>query len=186
MFSLGINLGEKVSSESYSYTILPGISLEKFKKYRMADHVQILANTDVLQSVYHKELQQVQAVFYEAGKLELPWKKLFIQMKKPGLVLIKKNKNRLQIEYSQPVDKKHLELDLNSENISKDKMMGTVHIYLWDKARDIEFAKELKSSGINKALILWDANHTPYPEIGFDNKLKELGYTLVVTGFLPI
>ena len=57
-----------------------------------------------------------------------------------------------------------------------DKMIGGVHIYVWDKARNIEFAKELKSSGIDKALILWDANHTPYPEIGFDNQLKELGY----------
>jgi len=57
-----------------------------------------------------------------------------------------------------------------------DKMIGGVHIYVWDKARDVEFAKELKSSGIEKALILWDANHTPYPEIGYDNKLKELGY----------
>lgn len=57
-----------------------------------------------------------------------------------------------------------------------DKMMGTVHIYVWDKAREVEFAKELKSAGIDKALILWDANHTPYPEIGYDNKLKELGF----------
>lgn len=56
------------------------------------------------------------------------------------------------------------------------KMIGGVHIYVWDKARDIGFAKELKSSGIEKALILWDANHIPYPEIGYDNKLKELGY----------
>ncbi|NEW80740.1 MAG: hypothetical protein GZ094_00015 [Mariniphaga sp.] len=57
-----------------------------------------------------------------------------------------------------------------------DKMIGGVHIYVWDKARKVEFAKELKSSGIEKALILWDANHTPYPEIGFDNQLKELGF----------
>lgn len=57
-----------------------------------------------------------------------------------------------------------------------DKMMGAVHIYVWDKAREVEFAKELKASGIEKALILWDANHTPYPEIGYDNKLKELGF----------
>jgi len=56
------------------------------------------------------------------------------------------------------------------------KMMGSVHIYLWDKARETAFANELKSSGIEKALILWDANHTPYPEIGYDDKLKELGY----------
>jgi hypothetical protein len=57
-----------------------------------------------------------------------------------------------------------------------EKMLGGVHIYVWDKAREVEFAKELKASGIEKALILWDANHTPYPEIGYDNKLKELGY----------
>jgi hypothetical protein len=57
-----------------------------------------------------------------------------------------------------------------------EKMMGAVHIYVWDKAREVEFAKEMKSSGIEKALILWDANHTPYPEIGYDNELKKLGY----------
>lgn len=56
------------------------------------------------------------------------------------------------------------------------KMLGGVHIYVWDKARELAFARELKSSGIEKALILWDANHTPYPEIGFDNQMKELGY----------
>lgn len=56
------------------------------------------------------------------------------------------------------------------------KMLGGVHIYVWDKARNIDFAQEMKSSGIEKALILWDANHTPYPEPGFDNQLKELGY----------
>jgi len=56
------------------------------------------------------------------------------------------------------------------------KMIGGVQLYVWDKARELDFAKELKSSGIEKALVLWDANHTPYPEIGYDNKLKELGY----------
>ena len=56
------------------------------------------------------------------------------------------------------------------------KMIGAVHIYVWDNAREVSFARELKKSGIEKAFILWDANHTPYPEIGYDNKLKELGY----------
>jgi hypothetical protein len=56
------------------------------------------------------------------------------------------------------------------------KLIGGPHIYVWDNAREVSFAKELKSSGIEKAFILWDANHTPYPEIGYDNRLKELGY----------
>ena len=57
-----------------------------------------------------------------------------------------------------------------------EKMLGGVHIYVWDKAREVSFAKELKESGIDKAMILWDANHIPYPEKDYDNKLKELGY----------
>lgn len=59
---------------------------------------------------------------------------------------------------------------------SLDKMVGGIHIYLWDKARDAEFAKELKASGIERALFLWDANHVPYPEKNFDQQLKNLGY----------
>jgi len=56
------------------------------------------------------------------------------------------------------------------------KMIGGIHIYVWDDARNVEFAKELKNSGIEKALFLWDANHTPYPESNFDENLKKLGY----------
>ncbi|WP_291123482.1 glycoside hydrolase, partial [Flavobacterium sp. UBA6046] len=57
-----------------------------------------------------------------------------------------------------------------------EKMIGAVHLYVWDNAREVSFAQELKKSGIDKALILWDPNHVPYPEIGYDNRIKELGY----------
>jgi hypothetical protein len=56
------------------------------------------------------------------------------------------------------------------------KLIGSPNIYVWDDARESDFAKELKSSGINKAFILWDPNHTPYPETGYDDKLKDLGF----------
>lgn len=57
-----------------------------------------------------------------------------------------------------------------------DKMIGAPHIYVWDTGREVSFAHEMKTAGIDKALILWDANHTPYPESGYDDRLKELGY----------
>jgi hypothetical protein len=57
-----------------------------------------------------------------------------------------------------------------------EKILGAVHIYVWDKAREVSFAQEMKKAGIDKALILWDANHIPYPEKDYDSKLKELGY----------
>ncbi len=57
-----------------------------------------------------------------------------------------------------------------------DKMTGAVHVYVWDRARQLDFAREMKSAGIEKALVLWDPNHRPYPPAGYDNALKELGY----------
>lgn len=57
-----------------------------------------------------------------------------------------------------------------------DNMVGAPHIYVWDTGRDLDFAKELKKSGIDKALLIWNANHTPYPMVGYDDELRKLGY----------
>jgi len=57
------------------------------------------------------------------------------------------------------------------------KMVGAVHIYVWDNAREAIFARVLKDSGISKAMFLWDANHAPYPSIDYDDSLKKLGYS---------
>ncbi len=56
------------------------------------------------------------------------------------------------------------------------KMVGAPHIYLWDDARQVSFAKEMKSAGIEKAFVLWNPNHLPYPEADYDTKIKDLGY----------
>jgi hypothetical protein len=56
------------------------------------------------------------------------------------------------------------------------KILGAVHVYVWDKAREVSFARGMKEAGVDKALILWDANHSPYPEKDYDSRLKELGY----------
>lgn len=56
------------------------------------------------------------------------------------------------------------------------KMIGGVHIYVWDDARTGAFAKELKDSGISKAMFLWIPNHLPYPQRGYDDSLRALGY----------
>jgi hypothetical protein len=59
---------------------------------------------------------------------------------------------------------------------SIDKMVGGVHIYVWDNARNAAFSKELKDSGIDKALFIWNPNHLPYPSAGYDESLKAMGY----------
>jgi len=126
VFSLGINLGNKVVDKSYSYAILPAISLGDFKKYKLSNHIQVLQNTKDIQSVFQKDIQQVQAVFYSAGKFDLPWSELTIEMKKPGLILIKKQMNRIIIDYSQPSEKKHVEFELTDKKLfqNEDIMIG--------------------------------------------------------------
>jgi hypothetical protein len=59
---------------------------------------------------------------------------------------------------------------------SIDKMVGGVHIYVWDNARNATFAKDLKDAGIDKAMFIWNANHLPYPAKGYDDSLRAMGY----------
>lgn len=57
-----------------------------------------------------------------------------------------------------------------------DQLIGAVHIYTWADGRTLDFARELKSAGIERAWIGWDPSHPPYPEKGYDEGLKALGY----------
>lgn len=72
-----------------------------------------------------------------------------------------------------------LTLRENAKKIpSIDKMVGGIHIYVWDNARNAAFARELKDSGINSAIFIWNPNHLPYPSTGYDDSLKEMGYAV--------
>ncbi len=57
-----------------------------------------------------------------------------------------------------------------------EKMLGAVHIYVWDTARNKEFIEEMKESGIDKAMVHWNPNHTPYPDQDFIPAIKDAGY----------
>lgn len=59
---------------------------------------------------------------------------------------------------------------------SIDRMLGAPHIYVWDDGRQLDVAREIKQAGIDKALFLWDGNHYEYPEPGYDNELRAMGY----------
>lgn len=79
-------------------------------------------------------------------------------------------------EYIWPVNRVQTLRERQERFPALEKMLGAVHIYVWDQARTVEFAKKLKEAGVEKALILWNPNHRPYPEPGFDDELRALGY----------
>ena len=127
VFSLGINMGENAGGSSFSYTIIPAISLRSFRQYQLNKHVVILRNSAMVQAVYQKDIGQVQAVFFKAAALALPWEKLILTMKKPGLVLVKKTGNTLFIQYSQPLLKKQIEITSGHKNYFENDEIQLTH-----------------------------------------------------------
>ncbi|WP_339680370.1 polysaccharide lyase family 8 super-sandwich domain-containing protein [Cyclobacterium marinum] len=129
VFSLWVNHGNNVRQESYAYMILPNASLEETKAYRIDDQIEILANTPELQAVRHKQLLQVQANFYQAGKLDLG-DGLELTMDGPGLVLLHLDgQNIVKMAVSDPsrkLNRMHFQLN------SKLNLQGTQHRVAWD------------------------------------------------------
>ncbi|MGL4333101.1 MAG: polysaccharide lyase family 8 super-sandwich domain-containing protein, partial [Bacteroidales bacterium] len=67
VFSLSVNHGIKPDNHSYAYVLLPGMnSISDMHTYN-SDNIEIIANTDSIQAVYHKGLNIYGIVFYKAG-----------------------------------------------------------------------------------------------------------------------
>ncbi|WP_339903104.1 polysaccharide lyase family 8 super-sandwich domain-containing protein [uncultured Cyclobacterium sp.] len=129
VFSLWVNHGNNVRQASYAYLILPNAGLEETKAYQFNDQIEILSNTPALQAVRHKQLLQVQANFYKAGKLDLG-DGLELTMDGPGLVLLHlDDQNIVKMAVSDPsrkLDKMHFQLN------SKLNLKGNKQQVEWD------------------------------------------------------
>ena len=65
IFSLWFNHGKNAANASYSYIIVPNKSVADMQDYYAAANVEILANTDSMQVVYHKQLKIYGLVFFK-------------------------------------------------------------------------------------------------------------------------
>lgn len=71
IFNLTLPHGAKPQKATYAYMVIPGIaSPASLNAYNPAV-VNILSNTPALQAVHHTQLDMVQAIFYEAGSLQV-------------------------------------------------------------------------------------------------------------------
>jgi len=114
VFSLNINLGNRLNNTNLVYAIVPGVSKREAEKYMIDEHVEVLRNDSTIQAVFQKQLNQVQAVCYSAGSVTLPWSKKTLVFKKPGLVILY-NKNdiisaRLNDQLAEKVDQSNSEI----------------------------------------------------------------------------
>jgi hypothetical protein len=65
VFSLWFNHGKQATGEAYAYIIVPAKSVAGMQDYHADGNIEILANTDSLQAVYHKQLKIYGLVFFK-------------------------------------------------------------------------------------------------------------------------
>lgn len=97
LFSLNINHGINPQNKTYAYLVKPGISSSSnAAKYQNSVPVKIIANTESIQAVRHEKLKVTEAIFYQAGKLDMG-NGNFISVNAPCALLWNEEKNKLSI-----------------------------------------------------------------------------------------
>lgn len=125
VFNLNLNLGKDSKNAGFVYAILPGISVEQARNYRMEDNFMVLKNDTTIQAIHQKKLNQVQAVFYNSGKLKLPWKNKTLIVDKPGLILLILDGEKISVEINQPPFRESGSFELSGKFVSSN---GAVRI----------------------------------------------------------
>lgn len=114
LFGLWIDHGVQPINRKYEYMIIPNATEQQLEVLAENSPIIILSNTHQLQAVWHQNLNRAQAVFYEAGTLQLP-NGIAISAKQPGMVMVAtKGKAILNITIADPTRKlKYFELASN-------------------------------------------------------------------------
>ena len=100
VFSLGFNHADK---KSYAYIVVPGISSSNaLDKYTKAESpIQLISNTEKVQAVYHKNLKNLQAVFFEGNQL-IEANGLKVKADKPCVVMIEQQGSSYKVFVADP------------------------------------------------------------------------------------
>jgi chondroitin AC lyase len=96
IFMLWFDHGKNPSGATYEYIVVPDISVDEFSKTALNNRdIEILANNSRMQAVINHKLGICQAVFYEAGELEIA-EGMLIKMESPGLAMLKLTGNKIE------------------------------------------------------------------------------------------
>ena len=99
VFSVWLDLGSQVRDKTYFYLIRPGVSAADLEGYQSP--IVLLRNDSLVQAVRHSALNQVQAVFYQAGLLRTD-NGLTISVDKPMMLLAVQQPDALLLTVSNP------------------------------------------------------------------------------------
>lgn len=94
VFKLWIDHGINSKNATYEYTVMPAITNEEFERRIDNRDIQILSNTADIQSVKHRKLNMIQAVFYKPGLLNISHGN-YVQCEDPCIIMLSFNGERL-------------------------------------------------------------------------------------------
>ncbi len=87
VFTAWMNHGKAPVAAEYAYIVVPAIAPAAIEQYRKTSSIAILSNTPQLQAVKNKQLNIIQAVFYQAGSIPLS-ANLSMTAESPCMVMI--------------------------------------------------------------------------------------------------
>lgn len=115
VFKLSVLHGVKPHEASYSYGVVPAISLKEAKKYSLSG-IKVLSNSKALQAVLNTQLQILQACFYVEGTVN--YDGLSITVDKPCLLMVKNfSTANMEIWVAEPTQKiKEINVQVKQDN----------------------------------------------------------------------
>ena len=126
VFTIGLNYGINPKNKSYAYVVVPTVdNMEEMEAYAGKQHIEIVKNNKDVQSVYHKELDILQAAFFSAGSLQHGDMKISVD--KNCIVMLRNNK----LYISDPEQKQ-----------------ASIHIAVTLDGKKTELTADYKDSGI--------------------------------------
>lgn len=121
VFTLGFDHGTVPHNATYAYIIAPGItSARQMEAYNKKSPVEILANTDSMQIVRHKELNIWQMVFYRKGTFT--HKEMTIKVDKACTLMLKDiRRDHAELHIADPAQSQScIKVDVCIPKVSKD------------------------------------------------------------------
>lgn len=101
VFNLWIDHGAEPDNDTYFYMVVPGADARRLNTYLDSSDINVLSNAPELQALYHRGLGVLQAVFYEAGELELH-DGGSVRVDQPCMLMIDHSGSAIQISVSSP------------------------------------------------------------------------------------
>ena len=124
IFSLGFDHGKTPKNVPYAYIVTPNLRTpQEMLKYLGKKNIEIVSNTNKIQSVYHKNLNIWQIIFFKPGTVA--YNNMSITTRQPCAVMLKKMADgQYQLHIADPGQKQgNISLTINLPGKEEQKLM---------------------------------------------------------------